>query len=106
MKANINFEDDTRHAVTDKVIRHLEKVAYAQDDVGIEKYNTPLHHSLPYSWDEMVDEELVDLMKYRQCEKDRKAEVIKLLEAAIRVDNPKEYVQTALELLKIGGTGK
>ncbi|MBU8770306.1 hypothetical protein [Cytobacillus oceanisediminis] len=103
---NINYEEDTRHEVSDKVLRNLEKVSYDQDDFGMEKYNTPLHHSHKYGWLDMVDEELVDMLKYLQCEKDRKAQVIQLLEAALRVDNPKEYVQTAWELLTIRGTGK
>lgn len=103
---NICYEEDTRHEVTDKVLRGLEKVAYDQDDFGMEKYNTPLHHSHKFGWLDMVDEELVDMMKYLQCEKDRKAEVIQLLEAAMRVNNPKIYVESALELLTITGTGK
>jgi hypothetical protein len=105
-KMNVNYEDDTRHEVTDRMLRNIEKVSYAQDDFGIEKYNTPLHHSLPYSWDEMIDEELVDLLKYRQCEKDRKNYVIDMLEAGMRSNEPKEYIEIALQLLKVKGTGK
>ncbi len=103
---NINFDEDTRHEVTDKVLRNLEKVTYSQDDVGIAKYNTPLHHSLPYAWDEMMDEEIADFLKYHQCEKDRKAHVVQLLEAALRVEDNGAYIQSALELLTIKGTGK
>ncbi|MBN8200498.1 hypothetical protein [Bacillus sp. NTK034] len=103
---NINFEEDTRHEVSDKVLRNMEKVTYSQDDVGIGKYNTPLHHSLPYAWDEMMDEEIADFLKYHQCEKDRKAQVIEILEIAMEVENPKACVRTALELLTIKGTGK
>lgn len=106
MKRNINFEEDTRHEVSDKMLDNLRRVAYKQDDFGIEKYNTALHHSLNYDWLLMLHEELADGLKYLQNEMDRKAYVIQILQAALRVDEPKEYIGIALELLTVEGTGK
>jgi translation elongation factor EF-1beta len=105
-KPNMNFEEDTRHDLSRKTLSNLERVMHKQDDFGIEKYGKALNSNMKYDWHSMFLEEMADGLKYLQCEMERKEEVIKLLEAAIRVDNPKEYVQTALELLKIGGTGK
>ncbi|MFE8704114.1 hypothetical protein ACFYKX_26455 [Cytobacillus sp. FJAT-54145] len=106
VRGNINFEHDGRHDVTEKVIKTVVKTGYAQDDFGMKKYNTTLHHALPYDWQEMMDEEIVDFLKYHQCEKDRKAYVIQILQSAMRVDEPKEYIQEALNLLTVSGTGK
>jgi translation elongation factor EF-1beta len=106
MKINMNFEEDTRHDISRKTLSNLERVMYKQDNFGMEKYKEALNSNMKYSWIDMATEEFADGLKYFQCEIERKEEVIQLLEAAIRVDNPKEYVQTALELLKIGGTGK
>lgn len=106
---NLNYEEDTRHVVSDKVIRNIEKTSYAQDDFGVEKYGTPLHHSLKYDWLQMGFEEVVDLLKYLQCEKDRKEYVIGMLQAACRQDdviNIKEYIQVVLEVMGTEGTGK
>jgi hypothetical protein len=103
---NMNFEEDTRHEVSDKVLRTIEKTAYDQDDFGVNKYGTSLHHSLKFDWLQMGLEEVVDLLKYLQCEKDRKAYIIQILQSALRVDEPKEYIETALELLEVEGTGK
>ena len=97
---------DRRHEVSDKMLETLKKVAYKQDDYGMDKYNEPLHHGQNYSWLQMFYEELADGLKYIQCEIDRRNDVVELLKAAMRVDNPKEYIGLALELLTVEGTGK
>lgn len=107
MPANINFETDTRHEVTNRLIKNYEKVGYAQDNFGVDKYNTPLHHSLPFGWLQMMREELVDAGKYLECELERKAQIVRILEAGLRVDEDKNsYILTALELLTMEHTGK
>lgn len=103
---NLNYEEDSRHEVSDKVLKNITQKSYLQDHVGIKKYNTALHHSLPYSWIDMAEEEVVDFMKYLQCEKDRKAYIIQILESALRVEDNRSYIETALELLTVKGTGK
>jgi hypothetical protein len=103
---NINFEDIPKHEVSDKALNNLKNVMYSQDEFGVKKYNAALHHSLKYDWEAMQDEELADFLKYRECARQRKEGIILLLESGMRSDEPKEYIEVALELLKIGGTGK
>jgi hypothetical protein len=105
-KMNVNYEDDTRHEVTDRMLRNIEKVSYAQDDIGVDKYKTALHYSLDFDWLQMLTEEMVDGLKYLQCEMDRKNYVIDMLEAGMRSNEPKEYIEIALQLLNVKGTGK
>lgn len=106
MKKNLNFEEDTRHEVSNRMLKNIVDTAYKQDDFGMNKYQTPLHHSLNYDWMRMGLEEITDLLKYWQCEIDRKEHVIQILQAALRVSEPKEYIGIALELLTVEGTGK
>ncbi|MDF1507642.1 hypothetical protein PZE06_05530 [Robertmurraya sp. DFI.2.37] len=106
---NINFENDLRHNISDKMLRNLKKVSYKQDDFGMDKYQEPLHPSYNYNWISMTIEELSDALKYLQCEMDRKSDVIKLLKAATHqesVGELKEYIKTVLEILELDGTGK
>ncbi|WP_313804775.1 hypothetical protein [Cytobacillus sp.] len=103
---NINFEDIPKHDVSNKVLELLKKVTYKQDDFGLKKYNEPLHHSMVYDWDAMANEEMADYLKYRQCERERKANVIDILKEGLRSDEPKEFIEVALQLLTVGGTGK
>jgi hypothetical protein len=103
---NINFEEIPKHEMSDKVLDLLKKVSYKQDDFGIEKYGEPLHHSLNYDWDAMANEEMADYLKYRQCERERKYLVTEILKAGLRSEDQKEYVEVALELLTVEGTGK
>lgn len=103
---NINYEQDTRHDVSNRMLKSLKEVSYKQDDYGMEKYKKPLHFSHNYSWLDMFLEEIADGLKYIQCEMDRKAEIIHILEMGLRSDVPKEYIEMALELLTVGGTGK
>ncbi len=109
MVVNINYENDLRHNISDKMLRNLKKVAYKQDDYGMDKYGTPLSHMLNYDWEAMQDEEIADFLKYRECARQRKAYVIQLLKSATHqetVKELKEYIQTALEILEVEGTGK
>lgn len=103
---NINFENDTRHEVSDKMLKSLKDVSYSQDDFGMDKYKKPLHHNMKYNWLKMFREEIADGLKYIECEESRKEEIIQILEAAMRVDEPKTYIKSALELLTVEGTGK
>jgi translation elongation factor EF-1beta len=103
---NINFEDIPKHEVSDKALNNLKKVMYKQDEYGIKKYGEPLQVNQNFGWIEMFFEELADGLKYLQCEMERKEGIVKLLEAGLRSNEPKEYIEVALEVLKIGGTGK
>ncbi|MEK5524123.1 hypothetical protein [Heyndrickxia sp. FSL W8-0423] len=98
--------DLSKHAVSDKTLEQLKEVMYKQDEFGISKYGTALDHSLNYDWDAMADEEIADFLKYRQCAKERKEYIINLLKAGLRSDEPKTFIEVALELLTIRGTGK
>jgi hypothetical protein len=103
---NNNIEDMPKHEISDKALNNMKNIMYSQDDFGIDKYGKPLKSKYKYDWLLMLSEELADGLKYLQCEMDRKADVIKLLEGAMRVDNPKLYVEAALDLLTVEGTGK
>ncbi|MGP9039789.1 hypothetical protein [Cytobacillus kochii] len=103
---NINFEDIPKHEVSIRSLKTLEKVMFAQDEYGIKKYNHPLNYTQKYDWLAMFTEEMADALKYIQCEIDRKEEVIQLLNASLRVSNPQDYVEAALNLLTVEGTGK
>lgn len=92
--------------ITDRALENIESDMKKQDQFGINKYGKPLEYTDPYDWDAMANEEMADYLKYRQCERERKADVIKLLEAGMLVKNPKEYIEYALDLLTIKGTGK
>lgn len=92
--------------VTSRALKSIEKVMNSQDKYGFEKYGKELDHSDDYDWLMMLQEELADGLKYLQCEMDRKKYVIDLLQAALRTDEPKNYVEVALELLTAEGTGK
>jgi hypothetical protein len=93
-----------KHHVSKLALKRLEKVMFAQDEIGVAKYNTVLMHTLPYNWGDMADEELADFHKYRECEKERIRSVMKLLNKALESDYPKEWVQAALDTLNISGT--
>lgn len=103
---NINFDTDTRHDVSRKVLKKAKEVMYQSDDAGVEEYGTPLESGLHYNWMSMGFDELFDALKYFQCEQERKQQVIDILEKGINEHNPTFYMELALHLLKIGGTGK
>lgn len=105
MKPNINYEDDTKHEVSRKALKTLEKVMLSQDDYGFEKYKKPLHHNMEYDWLQMFLEEMADGLKYIQNEIDRKDRVKQVLELALE---HKEFalVKMALKILSKEGTGK
>lgn len=97
--------DDGRHDVSDKMLMNLERVAYAQDDFGMDKYKTPLRSRYNYDWLEMLREELADGLKYLENEVERKQIVIDILENALELENF-DLVKSAIHILKISGTGK
>ncbi|MCM3454428.1 hypothetical protein M3685_10775 [Heyndrickxia oleronia] len=98
--------DLSKHAVSDKSLETLKEVMYQQDDFGVKKYGVALDHSHKYNWLKMLQEELADGLKYLQCEMERKEYVISLLKAGVRSDEPKTFIEVALDLLTIKGTGK
>ena len=103
---NINFEEDTRHDVSKKALRRLEKVMFEQDDFGVEKYGKPLNSSMEYDWLQMAMEEQADKIKYLECERQRRERIKELLEKGKVSNNPKLYINMALDLLSYEGTGK
>jgi hypothetical protein len=103
---NINYEHDTRHDVSNKALGRMRKTMYSQDHFGIKKYGKSLHPAMNYDWLDMAQEELADMLKYLQCERDRKESVIGLLKLGLETDDPKVWIREALELLETGGTGK
>jgi hypothetical protein len=104
---NINFENDTRHEISNKSLKRLESVMHSQDDFGIEKYGKPLNSRMNYNWLSMAREEIADFLKYLECEEERKEVVVSLMEHAFKYEeNWKFYITKALDLMKKGGTGK
>lgn len=101
-----NLLEISKHKVSDAALEILKEVMYQQDDFGVKKYGVSLDHSHDYDWLKMLQEELADGLKYLQCEMDRKHYVIKLLEAGLRSNEPKSFIEVALELLTVKGTGK
>lgn len=97
---------ETKHDVSKRTLKNLEQVMFTQDDFGIDKYGVPLSHSHNYNWLQMFLEEIADGLKYIQCEMDRKNYVIEMLQAGLRSDTPKDYIEIALNLLTVEGTGK
>jgi hypothetical protein len=106
MALNINFEEDTRHDVSNKALRRLEKVMFQQDDFGVKKYGKPLNSSMDYDWLQMAQEEQADMSKYLECERQRREHIRELLEKGKVSNNPKLYINMALDLLSYEGTGK
>jgi hypothetical protein len=106
VKPNMNFEEDTRHDVSRKALSNLERVMHKQDNFGIEKYGKALNSNMNYDWHSMFLEEMADGLKYLQCEMERKQQVIDILEGGLEKPNPKFFMELALHMLKIGGTGK
>nr|WP_259549234.1 hypothetical protein [Heyndrickxia oleronia] len=98
--------DISKHAVSDKSLETLKEVMYQQDEFGVKKYGVALDHSHKYDWLKMLQEELADGLKYLQCEMERKEYVISLLKAGVRSDEPKTFIEVALDLLTMDGTGK
>ncbi|MEK4148947.1 hypothetical protein NST02_17950 [Robertmurraya sp. FSL W8-0741] len=101
-----NLLNISKHNVSDKALETLKEVMYQQDDFGIGKYGVSLDHSHNYDWLKMLQEELADGLKYLECERQRKSYIIQILESGLRTNNPKEYIEIALELLNVEGTGK
>lgn len=103
---NINFENEKDFPITRKALSTIEKVMYEQDEYGFDKYKKALDAKDNYNWLEMFLQETADGLKYIQCEIERKAQIVRLLEAALRVEDKDNYILSALELLTIEGTGK
>jgi hypothetical protein len=98
--------NDGRHKVSDDALSDLSDVMYAQDNFGIGKYGVPLASRMGYDWLAMAQEELADMIKYLRCEKERKEAVIAVLKVGLRSEDPALFIDQALVLLEIGGTGK
>jgi hypothetical protein len=103
---NLNYEDDTRHDISNKSLKRLEGVMHSQDDFGIKKYGKPLNSRMNYNWLEMAREELADFLKYLECEEERKRDIIDILRMALNSNDPKSHIKGALMILEVGGTGK
>ncbi|USK56541.1 hypothetical protein LIS82_08755 [Cytobacillus solani] len=101
-----NLLEISKHKVSDAALETLKEVMYQQDNFGIRKYGVALDHTHNYDWDAMADEEIADFLKYRQCARERKEYVINLLKAGLRSDEPKSFIEVALNLLTVEGTGK
>jgi DNA polymerase sigma len=115
MMNNINYEDDylepidfdKKHEVSKRTLKTLEKVMFAQDDYGFNKYKKALKSNMNYDWLQMFLEEMADGLKYIQNEIDRRNAVIQLLEWSLKNDSDSRFsIETALRLLKMEGTGK
>jgi hypothetical protein len=96
---------DGRHDVSDEMLKELQKVAYAQDNFGMDKYGEPLHHSYNYDWLAMTFEEIADGLKYIKNEMNRRRAIRNYLVVALHSENW-EFVKKALQLLEINGTGE
>lgn len=96
---------DDRHEVSDKMLKNKKRIAYAQDEFGMKKYNEPLHAGMNYNWLDMIREELADADKYLECEAIRKERVLGMLEYAMASRNWQTVERAYAELGKIG-TGK
>lgn len=103
---NINFEDDTRHDISNKALARLEETMHAQDDFGVNKYGKSLRHDMPYNWLHMAREELADMIKYLECEELRKEQVVAALQLARIMKDKNKYIDIALSYLTVEGTGK
>jgi Zn/Cd-binding protein ZinT len=101
----LHFNEE-KHDVSKKTLKQLQEVMFAQDIFGFNKYKKPLKHTYQYDWLKMLMEEMADGLKYLQNEMDRKELVINILEFALEHDDPKEFIQDALKILKVEGTGK
>lgn len=91
--------------ITEQVKEEFGEVMDIQDDFGYGKYGKPLDHTDDYDWLGMATEEIADALKYFQCEKNRKKDVVELLRKAIAEESfiP---VFAALNLMTKQGTGK
>lgn len=92
--------------VTERSLETIRKTMEKQDKFGLDKYGKALDYKDNYSWLNMAVEELADSLKYIQCEMDRKKEVIHVLKMGLRSDVPREFIELALEILTVEGTGK
>lgn len=97
--------DEKVFPVTERMLKNVEQFADNQDQFGFAKYGKPLDSRMNYDWLGMVMEEMVDALKYIQCEKERKDMVTSILHVAIEKKNW-TLVQEALRLVSSSGTGK
>jgi len=100
------INEDGKHDVSNKALKRLEKVMFAQDDFGIEKYRKPLKSSYNYDWLQMFLEEIADGLKYIENEIERRQIVKNFLEMGLKSENPKSFIEMALGELNKTGTGK
>ena len=91
--------------ITEQVKDEFGLVMDEQDEFGYSKYGKPLEHTDNYDWLGMATEEIADALKYFQCEKNRRKDVIGLLEKAIAEESFIPVFQ-ALKIMKTQGTGK
>lgn len=97
------------HDITDKVLENLIPVMKSQDVFGVDKYNQPLKSGYRYGWLDMAKEEIADMLKYLECEQERKETITSLIREAIDADDvfsKNVFLMEALDLLTITGTGK
>lgn len=94
-----------RFPITEQVKEEFGDVMDEQDDFGYGKYGKPLDHTDNYDWLGMATEEIADALKYFQCEKNRKKDVIELLKKAIAEESFIPVFQ-ALKIMNTQGTGK
>lgn len=106
MKDGGNMLKSNDFPVTDRTLATIKKVMDKQDDYGLRKYGKALDSKENYSWLCMALEELADGLKYIQCEIERKSYVIQILQSGLRANEPKEFIEVALQLLTVEGTGK
>lgn len=95
--------------VTVQAKETLEKRMDEQDVYGFGKYKKALDHTDDYDWLEMGLDEVADLVKYLQCEMNRKRDTIKLLRDAYGSDDifvKNAMILEALNMLATTGTGK
>lgn len=92
--------------ITERALISIKSMMLKQDEFGLAKYGKPLDFKDKYNWLEMLLEEMADGLKYIQCEIDKKKYIKELLEAGLRSDSPKEYIEVAINLLNVEGTGK
>lgn len=84
----------------------MEGTMNSQDEFGLEKYGKPLDPMDDYDWLDMAEQEIADMIKYFNCERERRdyfiGKVLKDLEAAWHLTlNPdaKNYIENSMAKL-------
>jgi hypothetical protein len=105
-KRTAKLDVEGKNDVSNKALKRLKGVMYDQDDFGIEKYRQPLKSTYNYDWLQMFLEEIADGLKYIENEIERRQMVKNFLEMGLKSENPKKFIQMALDQLNKTGTGK